>query len=298
MGDCRDTTNAGCDICRNFRYNGTCVASCPPGTLVYRSRMECVTPERCRAEQRYTVNDECRYSCPCGTRRTPNYTCVDCPNCSRQCRCSWSSITSLSRMSNFDSCHAYYGDLTIHLPTGAPDTMDLLTRAFSNLKVIDGTLKIFSSPPLTSLSFLRNLRIITGNGVDPGGYALTIKGNDNLKELWTTNGTKLTISNGRVMIAYNSNLCLSKIHDFQNNMLEYRNESTTDIFDETSNGYDQICHSKRIEAHVESITTVGATLIWSAFDVPDTQNVAAYIIHYAEAPQQNITYTLPETCIG
>lgn len=295
LGDCTNTTSYGCFVCQNYRHNGKCVQQCPYGTFAAESRMECVTEQVCRKLRRFPMNGKCLKTCPPGYRVSKEIigTCVECAECYNKCY--FSKINSLSIISTFEGCHWYQGDLTIKLPTGSPGTIELLKKSLADLRVINGSLKIHRSPALTSLEFLSNLHTITGSTLWPGDFALIINGNDNLKRLWRPTGDKLNITEGRLMIAYNSKLCLSEIHQFQNDIIERGNQSTKDILD-TSNGYEQICHSKVIAVDVTHVTDNNATFEWRSFEAPSTQRVAAYFIYLMETEHQNATHTLPETC--
>lgn len=296
LGDCWNSTAAGCHVCRGNRYNGVCVEKCPDGTYSIKNRMECVTEEYCRKLHRYPIDGKCWSSCPHGTKSDGNGTCIACAECINECYDR--NIDSMSMISSLHGCHWYMGDLTITLQRGTPNTMELLTQSFADLQVINGSLKIHRSSALTSLSFLQNLHTITGSTLWPGNFALIITNNDNLQDLWhVANDTELNINAGNLLIAHNSNLCLSKIHSFQDQIVQ---KTRNDIIDVNSNGYEHVCMSKVIETSVTGVTHNNATISWSRFEVTELQRVVAYLIHYIEVPHQNesfvMNHNIPDTC--
>lgn len=66
--------------------------------------------------------------------------------------------------------------------------MQILERNLGDIEEIEGELKIFRSPAITSLQFFRSLRVINSTGADK--YSFKIMANENLQRLWNFNEKK------------------------------------------------------------------------------------------------------------
>lgn len=293
LGDCFDPTPQGCYVCRGLRQGRTCVEKCPEGLYSIDNRMECVSKKFCEKVHQIAHDGKCDTKCPPTLRlASDNTTCIPCPECMN--KCAWRYIDTLSAIIEFNGCNIYNGDLVIQLPSGAPNTMELLQQNLAHLYIINGSLKIERSPAITSLSFFRRLHTITGSNLLPGNFSLIISENENLQNLWNlTDGGLINITDGNIMIARNSKLCLSEIHQFQNSIIERTHK---DIIDTNSNGHEAQCKSKVIKVSTDEITLNTVSIIWTRFNVPDSQRVAAYILYYIETPFKNVSHVIADTC--
>lgn len=280
--------------CKNWQYYDICFESCPYDTYTLEKTRQCLSATECRSHNRIPFQAKCRNVCPSGYDPDINdATCIPCTDC-RTPDCTWRTIESLSVISEFYKCQTYHGDLVIQLSTGAPNTMALLIHNLAHLRTINGSLKIHRSPGITSLEFLDQLHTITGSSQYPGNFSLIITENENLQTLWNLDdGKKINITSGNILIAYNSNLCLSEIHQFQNAIEPRENNDIIDVY---SNGFAHSCKSIAITARAEVLSNQLASVQWFPFTVPDTQRVDAYYVFYIEASEKTVNYTISDTC--
>lgn len=169
---------------------------------------------------------------------------------------------------------------------------------------IDGYLKIVRSYPLVSLSFFKNLRLIRGNVLESGKYAISVLDNQNLQDLWDWTTKNLTIINGSLFFHFNPKLCPEKIEALR----QQANISDVDI-SASSNGDRVACeyflrelklfykhflkiYTGNVTSFTVETTRIGShyvVLEWIKFDMIDSRKLLSFLIFYIEAPFRNIS---------
>lgn len=266
-----------------------CVKKCP--NELYQYNRFCVDAKYCLEKKKEPILGECRDSCPpIVTRRNGNSTNFD--KCARECPAV--EIDKLSTSDSLRGCQIVNGDIFIQLQSGVADTMQTLERNLGDIEEINGILKIFRSPAITSLSFFRSLRIITGVHFDNAPYTFIIVSNENLQELWNFNEKKsLELSRGNLLVHYNSKLCLDQINQLQTLL---NTNKSADYISHVSNGYEQTCSAISLVTECNNITNISAVISWNKIDVNETQKIIGYLVYYIVAPSQNVSHLGIDTC--
>lgn len=174
IGGCGDPTQYSCRVCRNFRISdglaGECVNKCPDDLYIYNSL--CVGAAYCRKRRKQPLLGECRQYCD--SIGSGNIT--DSSQCTRSC--GPVEVDSLSASDLVRGCQKIRGDLFIRIQSGVVNTMEYLERNLGDIEEIEGVLKVYRSPVITSLSFLRNLRIIGGKTFENFKYTFVLMSNE------------------------------------------------------------------------------------------------------------------------
>lgn len=182
-----------------------------------------------------------------------------------------------------------------------------LEQGLQYIEEIDGTLKVTNSFPLISLSFFKNLKIITGNGMgnstsasERSNYTLHIRDNTNMKELFdfkARNGTRLEISTGKIFIHNNPKLCMKKINELKN----YTNIQSWDETDVSSstNGDREACEIIDMEITTkENVTDI--QVVWKNHNLlsklHDRRQLVGYYIYYRRAETNVTKYDGRDAC--
>lgn len=297
IGDCVNETASGCSVCRNYRLmNGTCVQECPANLFVLSSL--CVNATYCRSENKIPFDRECINFCPKNYRPNANTSelaqqCVKCePKCLRECLSI--EVNSLGESELLRGCQVIVGDLFIRLHHGVADTTQRLERNMGDIEEIVGILRVYRSPALTSLSFLRNLRIIHGNRTTDEKYTVMIMENENLQRLWDFNEKKnLELHQGNMLVHFNSKLCLSEIYALQSML---KTNTSQDWIGTESNGNEETCSARLIQTYFDVLTQDTVKITIERIDVPENEKIVGYIIYYMVAPEQNVTHFGMDTC--
>lgn len=281
-----------CNICRNFfsLVDGICVRECPNNQYALSSL--CVDATFCKKRGKKPIYGECRDSCPLIiSEKNVNISSID--QCARECPAT--EVDSLATSDLLRGCQIVKGDIYIRLQSGVADTMQILTRNLGDIEEIEGILKVYRSPVITSLSFLRNLRIIRGNSSENTKYTVIIMSNENLQELWDFNEKKtLHLVRGNSQVHYNSKLCLNQIHALQKIL---KTNTTEDFIGLESNGYEQTCSAREIVTFCKVIDQSSAEIAWRKITVSDSEKIMGYIIFYIEAPERTVTHLGIDTCV-
>ncbi|XP_063701192.1 insulin-like growth factor 1 receptor [Culicoides brevitarsis] len=301
MFGCHNITASGCYVCKGPRDNGVCVEKCPANKLYDEKTMRCVTVQECITysadpELRkfiYAEESLCVTTCPKGfSEKDPenehkiyhDFRCRPCGKCPKICH--GLLINYVEDAQKLHGCNIIDGSLTIKIDVAAdrPDLMDELTKSLDSIEIISGYLKIYRSYPLTSLDFLKNLRVIGGKTVSEDYFALYIFDNSNLQALWDPH-PDFEIQNGTVMFSTNENLCPQLVRDF----LEKTNQTSPDIYIDT-NGNMKSCHTTTIDVSHEILSPRNVTIRWSEFKVQPNEQLEGYLIYFMETPHTNITH--------
>lgn len=289
LGGCEDITPNTCKVCRNFRMHdgGSCVNKCPPDLFVYNSL--CVSANFCIKRRKQPLLGECRQYCDSMT--SGNITSPS--QCTRSC--GPVEVDSLSTSDMVRGCQIIRGDLFIRIQSGVVNTMQYLERNLGDIEEIEGVLKVYRSPVITSLSFLRNLRVIRGKTFDKVKYTIVMISNENLQELWDFNEKKsLRLERGNLLIHFNSKLCLSQIRELQKIL---KTNTSEDFVSVDSNGYEQTCSAKPIATWNKVLDCKTVEISWEKINITDAEKIMGYIIFYVVAPERNITHRGIDTCV-
>lgn len=254
--------------------------------------------EFCRSEYRIPFDRECLSYCPKNYKPNANTSalapqCVECePKCLREC--APIEVRSLGESEELYGCQVISGDLFIRLHHGVADTTQRLERNMGDIEEIEGILRVYRSPALTSLSFLRNLRIIHGNRKTDEKYTFMIVENENLQRLWDFNEKKnLELKQGNMLVHFNSKLCLSEIHVLQS---MFKTNISQDSISIESNGNEETCSARLIQTYFEVLTQNTVQITIERIHVPEDEKIVGYIIYYMVAPEQNVTHFGIDTC--
>lgn len=147
-----------------------------------------------------------------------------------------------------------------------------LESSLSSIIEITDYLKIFLSPSLSSLRFLKNLQSILGKNLESEKYALVIWGNPNLQKLFLQ---EVQIPAGKILFHHNSLLCFSEIEKFG------KTEQIEDL-DEAKllNGEKATCNITNFEVIVANVT--GSSAIIKLGKIEKSNSILSYALFYSE----------------
>ena len=209
--------------------------------------------------------------------------------------CTQIEVESLATSDLLRGCQIINGDINIRLKLGVADTMQTLERNLGDIEEINGILKIYRSPVVTSLSFLRSLRIIRGNtSIENSKFTLVIMENENLIELFGNEKSSLQLSRGNLLVHYNSKLCLNQIHELQKML---KTNVTADFVGSESNGYEQTCSASAIATTTKVLSSSSVDIIWNKINVKESEKIVGYIVYYIVAPTRNVSRIGIDTCV-
>lgn len=279
-------------MCRHFRnmIDKKCVKECPENLFAYSSF--CVDADFCTKAGKKAILGECRDSCPLIIfEKNINVTSVE--QCARECPAT--EVDSLATSDLLRGCQIVKGDIFIRLQSGVANTMQILERNLGDIEEIDGILKIYRSPVITSLSFLRNLRIIRGNSSEIQKYTFVIMSNENLQELWNWNEKiSLQLTRGNLLVHFNSKLCLNQIHKLQQLL---QTNVTADFISTESNGYEQTCSANIIVTESNVLSSSSVEITWNKINISNSEKIVGYIVYYIVAPTTTVTHLGIDTCV-
>ncbi|KAI6233648.1 Receptor protein-tyrosine kinase [Aphelenchoides fujianensis] len=285
LGGCTEANDPGaCHTCRNVEINGICAASCPNGLFEHQSR-RCLTKEGCESLRPMSgsissrdnaewkaFNGRCHYECPSGYeegRRSiiipnNNRSCVKCVgHCPKKCRGD-ETIDSVGAALKFRDCNIIDGYLEIEIRIGNGANAEKFSEAFGELEELHQHPLLFG---VTSLHMFKKLRVIHGQQLYRGTYALVVFDNVNLRELFNLKRQQLRIANGKIQFQNNRLLCYKKIIDFANHV------GITDLSDNdvglNSNGDKAVCDEEPLEVEVSAVYSTGFSIRWTPFNTTD-----------------------------
>ncbi|GJQ69970.1 InR [Trypoxylus dichotomus] len=296
LGGCSVHDPSKCTVCKNFamgeKENKTCLTNCPSSLYEYLGR-KCVTRDECisfkdnRVQEEYPYrifNNSCIMECPKDYMDdTVNRTCIPCEG---KCKkvCAGRSIDNLASIQEFSGCTHINGSLEIQVRGGGQNIVHYLEENLKLISEIDGYLKIVRSFPLISLSFFKNLRIIHGNILESGRYAISVLDNQNLQDVWDWQNRTLTIGNGTLFFHFNPKLCPEKIEVLRKEANLPESEVSA-----SSNGDKVACNVTNFTVSITNINSHEVELQWKKFEIIDSRKLLAFLIYYIEAPWQNIS---------
>lgn len=306
-----------CDVCRDVSYQGQCLEKCPVKTYKYQNR-RCLTEEECRSSvdkprdwayaqpsRKWKPFDDtrvCLQDCPSlFTEVNDSNGLAYCKRCEGTCRkeCSGANVDSIASAQRLRGCTYIRGALEIQI-RGGKNMVKELEENLNMIEEIEGFLKIVRSFPLVSLNFLKRLRVIKGNILESGKYALIALDNQNLQELWDwdTREENLQIKgDGKLFFHFNPKLCMNKIEKLRQvaNMSKFSDLEVAP----SSNGDKVACNMSDLEVNITKRFSTGAILAWRQFDHYDPRSLLGYIVYLTEAPYKNVTlYDGRDACGG
>ncbi|ODM95622.1 Insulin receptor [Orchesella cincta] len=323
LGGCNGTSPRDCYVCKHVNFNGTCTEKCPSGFYEYLQR-RCVTRDEClnivavRDISKGSSSDTdslhlngkiydspekkmCVLECPKDTELAPNKTsCVPCKGpCYKECP--GTSVDSIEKARELAGCTRIKGVLKISIrrTTLSVNTGQMVKELKQNLdkiEEIDHYLVITHTYAIVSLDFLENLKVIRGQVLEDDKYAVVVRSNNNLMELWEPrpNRTiKIESKKAQVLFHYNPKLCPRKIWDFvAQSGIPQPKDDKIDIG--ITNGDKVTCNTQLLAVEIEKKTNNSVLIRYENFrrNLTLTSHLLSYEIHYKEAPdypQKNIS---------
>lgn len=245
-------------------------------------------------KRRWAFNGSCVDQCPPGYEEVGNGTVTrGCQPCKGRCShaCDGGLVSSIEDAQKLRGCTTILKSLEILIRGYGSHIVRELEENLAAIEEIHGYLKVSRSFPLTSLNFLKNLRVIHGTKLEDDRYALLVLENQNLQELWNWSSrpqeSQLKILKGHLRFHYNPKLCMSQIDKLQeiSGAPEYTN---FDVARE-SNGDKVACNVVTIHANATVKSSTSALIEWEPCLVADPSSVLGYMVYYIEAAEQNVT---------
>lgn len=298
QGGCYGLTSRDCVTCKHLRYEGSCVRTCPRGTVQILNR-HCILPEACPSHYKL-FQEVCSEECPTGFTND-SLSPRSCAPCSGACpkTCDGATIQSVTDMERLVGCTVIDGTLKITLQ-GGENTVKKLETYLGLIEEIRGALVIIRAFSLVTLSFLKNLRTIGGSkDLERGKYSVFILDNRNLQDLFPSLQANFSIEQGKVFFHFNPKLCYYKISNFAKEAGISSNLSTEDVSRNT-NGDFVACSAEKIDLDITVLTIVGVS--WKITEeaeqvIGDLRNILGYVVSWRVAPFQNLTeFEGEETC--
>ncbi|KAM4809457.1 insulin receptor [Rhinophrynus dorsalis] len=304
LGSCKKPNDpTECTACRHFLHEGKCVDSCPVGSYRFQG-WRCVNfsvcqelHNKCRNSRdsschQYVIHkDECMPECPSGyITNSTTLTCTPCAGpCPKVCTVfpSVKTVDSVTSAQELRGCTVINGSLIINIRGGNNIAAELEAN-LGLIEEITGFLKIRRSYALVSLSFFRKLHLIKGRVLEGGFYSFYALDNPNLRQLWDWTKHKLTISLGKLFFHYNPRLCLAEIHRMEEVTGTKGRQDKTDIATKT-NGDQASCEDDVLKFNLIKTTYDKVLLKWEPYWPPDYRDLLGFMVHYKEAPYQNVT---------
>lgn len=307
IGGCSDDITK-CNVCRSYVLTDNnndaakCVNNCPTGFYAYLGR-RCITRNECVrmprpidfeigendviVENPYKIfNDSCLLKCP--TNYADDYNDHSCKKCDNTCKkeCPGARIDSINLANKLRGCTHITGSLEIQI-RGGNKVVKVLEENLGMIEEIDGYLKVVRSFSLVSLNFFKTLKRIRGKQLESQKYSLVVLDNQNLQDLfdWQTH-KDFDIERGSLFFHFNPRLCISKIEKLRR-VAKLRAFNDMEVA-ANSNGDKVACNVTVLKVKITSITSKGAILRWSPFDIDDTRKLLSYIVYRIEAPTQTV----------
>lgn len=216
-------------------------------------------------------------------------TCVRCPQrCPKKCK--GVLIDFVTAASTLNGCTIIEGNLVIKVITDLPNVERDLEHYLGDIEEIEGFLKIVRSNAITSLNFLRSLKVIRGRKLESDRYAFLLFENHNLKRMMDfSNRDPLQITNGSMSIYYNNKLCQTELDSFR---------SHTNVGDHPKNNIPPTntassghCEFQTITSDYQILSAYNVTVYWKPF-TPQNRSVTVegYTLYYMETTRDNLNW--------
>lgn len=222
-----------------------------------------------------------------------------CVRCKQRCPkfCAGTLIEFLSTAQDLKGCTVIQGNLLIKLSSDVQNIEQELERHLGDIEEIEGYLKIYRSTSITTLSFLRGLKVIHGRKLDSDKFAFILFDNQNLKKLLDfSNRDPLIISNGALSVHYNYKLCQSEIESFRQNTNVQDHPQNNLPLTNAASGH---CDFQPIRSDYQLLSPYNLSIFWEPFRLPDNSSVAVegYTLYYMETTRDNLNwYNGRESC--
>eukprot|EP00106_Octopus_bimaculoides_P013438 XP_014780880.1 PREDICTED: insulin-like peptide receptor [Octopus bimaculoides] len=296
LGGCRGPTARDCLACRHVYHDKECKRTCPPNTYKFKNR-RCLTERECRSvaynfkllEANMTTNRTalCTEHCPVGYIENPDDP-NRCLKCKARCpkKCPAKEVKSISSIQSLKDCTEITGELILQHLNGV--LAQELEANLGQIEEVHNFIKITRSDGLVSLSSFKSLKVIHGKKLEDDRYALYLRDNENIEELFSKDVEKnLVIKRGKVFFHDNRRLCQHKIRELMNyTKLNASNHTEHDI--STSNGDLIPCQTKNLNLTIISTASAFAILKWNRFEMDDSREMLGYVIYYREVADKNV----------
>ncbi|XP_065207315.1 insulin-like peptide receptor isoform X2 [Planococcus citri] len=309
LGGCTGTDSDECFSCQTvFLENvNRCVDKCPDDYFRYKDR-RCVSEYECynmprsveemmgitRSKPWKAFNGSCVAECPNGYEEKPftdgdGNTLYKCLKCQGPCRkvCDAASVDSIQTAQRLRGCIVINGSLEIQIRGG--NIVKELEENLRSIEEITGYLKVVRSLSLISLNFLRNLRVIKGEHLENGKYAIVVLDNPNLAELWDFDRrpTGLEVKGGRLFFHFNPKLCLGRIIELQK-ILKIENVTELEVAP-NSNGDKVACNITELQVSVFKTTADSALITWIPYIHYEMRTLLGYVVYVLETNHRNVS---------
>lgn len=259
---------------------------------IHEEILQCVTEQECRTLMNGTwfiFERKCLKKCPDKYQSTTperGY----CEPCEGRCKkvCGGRLVDSIGSAEALHGCTHINGSLTIRDNSDKTIRKELETN-LESIEEIDGYLKITRSFSLHSLSFLKNLKVITGKVLENKNYSLVVLENENLYKLWDIDDKafNLTILNGTFSFHYNPQLCPKEIERLAEKV---GLKNTIDFVNiEKDNGDRYNCTNAIFQMGTIDVTSRNVTIYWNDFSSTLSSSFIGYFLYWTKIPDYEET---------
>ncbi|PIC41159.1 hypothetical protein B9Z55_008677 [Caenorhabditis nigoni] len=295
-----------CSACRNLHYNGKCVSKCPRNMYVLMGR-RCVTKAEClalnptqksRIQYIKATDGLCSDKCPEGweiNKDEPKF----CKKCDGPCEITCTidhKIDTFPKALALRRCNIIKGNLTIEIRGKQQSGMAAeLKEVFANIHTITEYLHIMRSPPLLSLAMFKSLKLIRGDSLFLGKFALSVVENDNMRSLFEDN-REIVFGNKNATVQFHNNrmLCFELITD----LIKMLGINETSEFDQStnSNGDKAICATSLITVKTGAVTDDSIKFSWDRINLNDSdfRKFLGYELFYKEVDKIDPKMTIDD----
>lgn len=245
---------------------------------------------------------QCTRKCPANFEENPQnpHTCQKCPvdtGCTKICYTKYVTIQSVSDSARLIGCTVLKGplDITIYSLLSSENIETLVDNLASIIEVSD-YVKIALTPALTSLNFLRNLRLVHGLELWYERFSIAVFGNDNLastlNNIRKPESRKLKVLRGAALFINNAMLCQNLIGQFIRS-IDFIDPTFQHDVSSASNGYRAMCEEVKLNMTVVHYDHISVTFHWLNFDTStlDHRTFLGYKLYYRETLYPNASLT-------
>lgn len=240
-----------------------------------------------------TSTSVCSPTCPKNHMESANNPtlCVKCESrCPKTCKVR-PLIDSIEELEELDDCTIIDGSLTIEIRARF-GVMARLEKHLSNVEEIRGHVNVARTPDVVSFNFLKNLRVIHGEQLYEGKYALVARENSKLEEFWDwgareRENNSLSIKNGSLYIHLNERLCYQKIVELKYKAgLEKTTLSENDV-SRFSNGDRMACDVFTLTLKASVVNATHVDLVWDTIAdatsrLDDERHLVGFTVFFME----------------
>lgn len=220
-------------------------------------------------------------------------------------------IQYLSVAQELKGCTIIKGNLLIKVNSDVQNLEQEMEYHLGDIEEIEGYLKVYKSSSITSLNFLKNLKIIHGKRLE-NEYALILFDNQNLKKLIDfSTRDNLQIANGSMSVHYNSKLCMTEIDSFKKHTNIANHPQNNIPFSNAASGH---CDFELITSDSQILSAYNVTIYWKPYVInataeeeeevrsgnnatKETVTVDGYNLYYMETTRTNLNwYNGRDTC--